>query len=625
MTSAKLKNRRVLIADDQPEIHTDFSEMLEPARPAAADELAAAFIAEDENIRLPAIELLHASSGEEAVAAVEEAIEAGRPIAVAYIDIRMPPGMDGITAAQRIRKMDREIEIVIMTAYTDKPLSEIIRDVELLHKLLYLRKPFTREEVQQITLSLVEKWNVEQELARKRRQLTSSHRRLEAVLDATGDAMAMYEPGGRLVFANRGYGELFGMTDRELEKASPDALQGKFRASAEAPEAAGMAGLEGALVIDDGSNGEGQAANGQKLFRRFTAPVRNDGQDVMGSLVVYRDVSSEVEISRMKAEVLRLQGELETTWSFSSIVGTSPPMRQVYALMKQAAESDITTLILGESGTGKELVAKQLHFNSLRKAEAFEVINCVAIPETLIESELFGHEKGAFTGAATRRLGVFERASGGTVFLDEIGDMPPALQPRLLRVLQEREVQRVGGSSQIPVDVRVIAATNKDLENALRQGSFRPDLFYRIAAFPIRIPALRERREDIPLLAKHFLKKHAEQQEKPLDGFSAAALRLLLRYDWPGNVRELENAVERAVLLETGRVVQEDSLPAQLSPRAGPAQPGSLVPLVEVERQALKQALESSGNNVTEAARRLGIDRTTLYRKLKKHKLSRNP
>ena len=620
----KLKNRRVLIADDQPEIHTDFSEMLEPARAAAADELAAAFIAEDENIRLPAIELLHAHSGEEAVAAVEEAKEAGRPIAVAYLDIRMPPGIDGVQAAQRIREIDQEIEIVIMTAYTDKPLSEIIRDVELLHKLLYLRKPFTREEVQQITLSLVEKWNVEQELARKRRQLTAGHRRLEAVLDATGDAMAMYEPGGRLVFANRGYADLFGMSERDLRKASPDALQGKFKATSDAPHAAGT-GLDGALVIDSGENGEAENTDGQKLFRRFTAPVRDNGEQVMGSLVVYRDVSSEAEIGRMKAEVLRLRGELETTYSFSTIVGASAPMRQVYALMRQASESDITTLILGESGTGKELVAKQLHFNSLRKAEAFEVINCVAIPETLIESELFGHEKGAFTGAATRRLGVFERASGGTVFLDEIGDMPPALQPRLLRVLQEREVQRVGGSSQIPVDVRVIAATNKDLENALRQGTFRPDLFYRIAAFPIRIPALRERREDIPLLAKHFLKKHAEQQEKPLDGFSAAALRLLLRYDWPGNVRELENAVERAVLLETGRVVQEDSLPAQLSPRAGPAQPGSLVPLVEVERQALKQALESSGNNVTEAARRLGIDRTTLYRKLKKHKLSRNP
>jgi len=284
-------------------------------------------------------------------------------------------------------------------------------------------------------------------------------------------------------------------------------------------------------------------------------------------------------------------------------------------------------LIRGKSGTGKELVAKSFHFNSLRKQGPFLAINCAAIPEALIESELFGHEKGAFTGAAKQRIGAFERARGGTVFLDEIGDMPLVLQAKLLRVLQEREIQRIGGTISIPVDVRVIAATNKDLESRVKSGEFREDLYYRIAVFPIVVPPLRERREDIPLLARHFLQKHAERTEKSMNGISNAALRLLLQYDWPGNVRELENAIERAVLLETTDVLQVNSLPPQLSPIvASPRDqtaPTAVLPLAEVERQALIHALEFSANNVTEAARVLGLNRATLYRKLKKYGLPR--
>ena len=294
--------------------------------------------------------------------------------------------------------------------------------------------------------------------------------------------------------------------------------------------------------------------------------------------------------------------------------------------MKQAAESDITVLIQGESGTGKELVAKSFHFNSLRKKGSFQAVNCAAIPEALIESELFGHEEGAFTGATKRRIGIFERASGGTVFLDEIGDMDLALQAKLLRVLQEREIQRVGTTTPIPVDIRLVAATNKDLEAAVKNGRFREDLFYRISVFPIAIPPLRDRREDIPLLAKHFLEKHTKRSGKSISGVSTATLRLLLQYDWPGNVRELENAIERAVLLETDDVLQVKNMPPQLSPIVdsgkGGAPPASILPLAEVERQALVNALEASDNNVTEAARALGLGRATMYRKLKKYNLT---
>ena len=629
MKSGNHENNRVLIVDDQHEIHDDFKEMLNPsfAQPSA-DDLAGAFTREEEDAWLPEFELLHAGNGEEAYEIIRTRKESNRPIAVAYIDIRMPPGIDGIETIRRIRKIDRDVEIVIMTAYTDKALPEIVHDMELLHKLLYIRKPFAHEEIQQITLSLVGKWNIERELAEKRRQLTNSHRRLEAVLNATGDAVAMHDSAGHLVFANQVYEELLGLEESELKKIPPRDLTARFEERFREPD---LRDVEGRFLLDSGNVVETTSAGQepqQRLLYRSTAPVRDGRGKEIGSLVLYRDVSKEIEAEQMRAEVLRLRTELETTSSFAGMVGTSPKMQQVYALMQQAAEGDIAVLIRGESGTGKELVAKSVHLNSPRKQGPFVALNCAAIPETLIESELFGHERGAFTGATEQRRGAFERAAGGTILLDEIGDMPYALQGKLLRVLQEREIQRVGGVASIPVDIRVMTATNKDIELLVRRGEFRQDLFYRVAAFPIEIPPLRERREDIPLLARHFLDKHAERADKSISGISTAALRLLLQYDWPGNVRELENAIERAVLLETDAVLQAGSLPLQLSPAVAAGGDlstlAAVLPLAEVERQALVHALEVADNNVTQAAQALGINRSTLHRKLKKYDLSKD-
>ena len=626
MESENYGNNRVLIVDDQKEIHDDFVEMLTPGLVGAAtDELASAFIVEEVQPFLPEFELLHAMSGEEACEIAKAGKESNRPIALAFIDIRMPPGIDGIETTRRIREIDSDVEIVIMTAYTDKSLPEIIHEMDLLHKLLYIRKPFTTEEIIQITLSLVGKWNVEQELAAKQRQLTIGHQRLKAVLDATGDAMAMYDVSGHLLFANRGYEKLFDLAESEIQKIPPRDLMARFKERFREPS---PSDLGGRFLLEDIDSAAVKAAPAdqlpkQRLFYQSTTPVRDGRENVIGNLYVYRDVSKEVEVERMKAEVLRLRTELETTYSFAGMVGASPQMQRVYALIKQAAESEITVLIRGESGTGKELVAKSFHFNSARKTGPFLAINCAAIPEALIESELFGHERGAFTGATRQKIGAFERAAGGTILLDEIGDMQPALQAKLLRVLQEREISRVGGTVTIPVDIRVIAATNKDLEHAVRAGAFREDLFYRLAAFPVAIPPLRERREDIFPLAKHFLEKHAERSDKTISGISTAALRLLLQYDWPGNVRELENAIEHAVVLETTDVLQASNLPPQFSPVVQSDLASSRVlPLAEVERRALIRALEASDNKIAEAARALGIDRATLYRKLKKYDLS---
>ena len=624
------RSNRVLIVDDQQEIHDDFVEILCPRAAQASNGLAAASVGprrppHDRRApdRLPEVELLHARTGEEALDIVRRGRDAGSPVAAAYVDIRMPPGMDGMETIRGIHAMDADVQLVIMTGYTGTPLSQIVSDVDLLHKLLYIRKPFAREEIQQMTRSLVEKWNVDWELAEKRRQLVESHRRLETVLDATGDPIAMYDVGGRLVFANRWYEELVGATEGELRRMSSQEVAAHFSQRFREPR---MEDTEHRFLVANGHNVlqpvDSESAPEQRLFQRTSMPVCGDGDAVIGDLHVYRDVSKEIEADRMKAEVVRLRGELETTYSVAGMVGSSAEMQRVYWLMKHAVESDITVLVRGESGTGKELVAKSLHYNSPRRSGPLLVVNCAAVPEGLVESELFGHEQGAFTGATRRRIGSFERAAGGTILLDEVGDMPLPLQGKLLRVLQEREIRRVGGAADIPVDVRVVAATNKNLEEAMRAGAFREDLYFRLAAFPIVVPPLRERREDIPLLARHLLRKHADRAEKAISGISTAALRLLLQYAWPGNVRELENVIERALLMETTDVLQAASLPWHLWPGvvAGGEQ-SELLPLEEVVRRALKHALAST-DSVTAAARELGINRATMYRKLKRYDLA---
>ena len=286
------------------------------------------------------------------------------------------------------------------------------------------------------------------------------------------------------------------------------------------------------------------------------------------------------------------------------------------------APTDATVLIQGESGTGKELVARAIHDRSLRRERPFVVINCSAYPSTLLESELFGHEKGAFTGAVRRKIGRFEQADGGTVFLDEIGEIPSTAQIKLLRVLQSQKFERLGGESTIGVDVRVLAATNRNLIEEVQAGRFREDLFYRLNVIPIKLPPLQRRGNDIPLLAHHFLKRFAAEQAKPLERFSSEAMRLFMAYSWPGNVRELENSVEHAVVLAKQQIIEPGDLPAALVESFHKAQfQDEQQTITRNEEQLIRTVLEESDWNKTVAAGRLGISRSTLYEKMKKYSI----
>ncbi len=331
-----------------------------------------------------------------------------------------------------------------------------------------------------------------------------------------------------------------------------------------------------------------------------------------------------LEHTRLKEENTQLKQALGIAQTMP--LGKSALMRSLQEMIETVAPSEATVLITGESGTGKELVAKAIQANSLRKNQAFVTINCAALAENLLESELFGHEKGAFTGADKMREGRFVQADNGTLFLDEIGEMPLALQVKLLRVLQNGEIQRVGSDKVKIVDVRIIAATNRNLQKEVEAGRFREDLYYRLNVIALEVPALRERKDDIPLLAQKFVENFARANRKSIKGFSPQAMDMLMRYDWPGNVRELENAMERAVILTVGEYVTERSLPLAIQQMTGnmAAVPSGILAnksLDDIEKEAISATLAETADNKSEAARRLGITRATLHSKLKKYNL----
>jgi len=466
---------------------------------------------------------------------------------------------------------------------------------------------------------------LEQKVKARTAALRESQERLTAIIDAAIDAIISIDADLEVTLFNAAAEKIFRCEADDARGASIEPLlTPAFRALIQ-QYIDTHAEAEGAA---SGTNGRYVAAPEGLSARRTdgtTFPVEatlcpvplSDG---LQYLIILRDIDelkqAEEELTQLKSEQDYLREELKSEYNFEEIVGRSPAIQTVFDAIDQVAGTETTVLVAGETGTGKELVARALHNRSQRSDSVLVKVNCAALSSDLIESELFGHEKGAFTGATQQREGRFELADGGTLFLDEIGELPLDTQAKLLRALQEQEFERVGGSRTIHVDTRIIAATNRDLEQDVEQGTFRSDLYYRLNIFPIQLPPLRERREDIPLLANHFCEKFSGRMGKEVTGVSPNAMAVLERYDWPGNVRELANIVERAVILTDDRLVRAEHL--AITNGHGPAD-ASFATLEEAQRQHIIQALEQTGGVVggaEGAAALLDVKRTTLLSRM---------
>jgi PAS domain S-box-containing protein len=433
---------------------------------------------------------------------------------------------------------------------------------------------------------------------------------LESVFDQLTDALVLYDPDFRITGVNRSAERLFGVSSEEMLGKH---CQEIFKCAVCEPGCGVLVGLNQATSVPS-CTVRLRTENGmERLVVMRTNQMFDDDGQLTGVVATIKDITEEA--APQKREV----------------IAESPPMREVLNFVRRVAASEATTILLeGENGTGKDLIAKTLHYQSVRQAEPFIAINCAAIPETLLESELFGYEKGAFTDARSQKRGIFELADKGTLFLDEIGEIPLMLQAKLLRVLEDQSFRRLGGLKDIKLDLRVIAATNKNLREAVKEGAFRQDLYFRLNVIQISIPPLRERPEDIVPLTRFYIEHYNRKFKRNIEGASDAAAKLLLSHDWPGNVRELRNAIERAMILEESALITPPSLPIAIShPDPGAASaaavpveiPNDGLSLEDNERGLLARALEKTNGNQTQAARLLRITRDTLRYKMKKFNL----
>lgn len=456
--------------------------------------------------------------------------------------------------------------------------------------------------------------------AMKKPDLTLEAGIYRVILDNMGDGIAFLNRDDILVYINRA-AEKAGHFSAEscLGCNILNVLSTHARKTSELVEGL-LHGLKNSsrsfhnLIIEEKGN----------IFESNYYPVRNKDGSYLGTLIVTRDVT---EKEKLKEETLALREQMQSEIGCGDMIGRSPTMLTIFQLVHAAAAVDSTIMITGESGTGKELVARAIHQHSSRKDQIMVKVNCAALPDSLLESELFGYDRGAFTGAIKDRKGKFEQAHGSTIFLDEVAEMPLTAQAKLLRVLQERTIERLGGSREISIDVRIIAATNRDLRREVVNGTFREDLFYRLNVIPISLPPLRERREDIQPLTQQFLNKFAERMHKPVLEIATDAKKALMEYPFPGNVRELENTIERAVALSLGGELRLVHLPVEYS-KTMPAAPANKATSQSVslasnvnqsEKIAIEKALHATGNRKGEAAQLLGISRKTLWEKTKGH------
>jgi formate hydrogenlyase transcriptional activator len=462
---------------------------------------------------------------------------------------------------------------------------------------------------------------------RTEEKLREDELEIRRITDAIPQTIMVQNPGGVPIYANQALLDYTGLT-------TDDVISSDFRARIFHPE--DLERLhderEAALLRGLPFEIEQRAQRKDGRYRWFLIqfnPLRDEHGEIIRWYATGTDIDDRKRSEeRTQNENLVLREEIDRSSMFEEIVGSSEPLRRVLSQVAKVAPTDSTVLILGETGTGKELIARAIHKRSNRSGRAFIRVNCAAIPPSLIASELFGHEKGAFTGATQRRVGRFESADSGTIFLDEVGDLPPETQIALLRVLQEREFERVGGTQTVPVDVRVVAATNADLSAAVIEGTFRQDLFYRLNVFPIRIPALRERADDIPLLVEYLIDRYAQAAGKKIKNVNKGTLDLFQNYDWPGNVRELQNVIERAVILSDGETFSVDETwLTPVTPKVATSTAPLVANLMDHEKEMIENALrEAEGliSGPTGAATKLGIPRQTLESKIRKLGINRH-
>lgn len=536
--------------------------------------------------------VLTARSFDEALAILDRTV-----FDVLFVDILLG-GKSGIDIVRELRGRRVDSPVVMITGY---PNIETAAEAVRLGAFDYLPKPVKQDRLLSVCrLALVHK------------ALTDEKERYRALLEATfrsvKDAIVTVDGELRVMALNEAARTLCGLSDDAVGKElllRPDSLQTACSGALKGTLSR-MAPVETPRIECRRDDGPVQ------ILDISTAPLKDAHDTLLGAVMVIRD----------QTRLDGLERDLRERQQFFSIVGKSRQMQEIYSLIEDLADVQTTVLITGESGTGKELVAEALHYRGGRSAKPFVTVNCSALSESLLESELFGHVKGAFTGAVKDKIGRFQRADGGTIFLDEIGDISPRMQLRLLRVLQEREFERVGDSTPIKVDVRVIAATNKSLREKVKRDEFREDLYYRLKVVEIPLPPLRERREDIPLLVASFLKKFNKKLHKDIAAVSAEVQQMLMAHDWPGNVRELEHILEHAFILCRGGTITVGDLPSDFrniveSSRSLPEETGADEPA------AVLQALEKAAWNKAGAARLLGISRRTIYRKIKEYNLLR--
>lgn len=499
---------------------------------------------------------------------------------------------NGIDLLRQIRDLDGNVQVVLMTG---KPDVESAAEALRLGACDYLSKPFTPHQVIGTAHRALRNKFLIDESARKQANL-------DAIFHSTTDGIILIDRDGRLLQVNEAIMRSCGYRTAHLGSRIMEIESG----------CNGTCRQTVVEVLNDGlprSNRRIACQNGEtrRTMSFSVSPVLGKGGAVNGIVVISRD---ETELVHLEKQVNRLSG-------FGGIVGSSSAMQRMFALVEALADVQTTVLINGESGTGKELVAAALHNQGSRSGKPFVKVNCSALPENLLESELFGHVRGAFTGAVSAKDGRFQKAHGGTIFLDEIGDISVAMQMRLLRVLQEQEFEQVGDSTPIKVDVRVIAATNQDLAEKVRLGLFRHDLYYRLNVVRLIIPPLRERLDDVPLLVEHFLAKHGRKFQKLLTAVSPEVMELFMRHAWPGNVRQLEHTLEHAAILCRSTIISVEHLPQDFFEPIAAAQPVRMPDSPPDRNMTLEEALAKAGGNKAKAARLLGISRCTIYRMLK--------